>query len=334
MHLNEIKGMKLGLEAMHAVDAALGFPSKQFNSIHVGGTNGKGSVCWKIASGLQQAGRKVGLYTSPHLFHMSERIRINLQPIPNLELYLEKVRPFNLTFFETMTMAAFLYFADQNVDYGVIEVGLGGRLDATNIIRPKLAVITSIGFDHMEYLGDTLEKITFEKAGIIKEGIPALVGPTVNIDVEKVQGPFVHFEEENQAIAKRALHMLGYPHADVSITPPGRFRIHDSIVFDVAHNLPGLESLFKRLSYTFPAQKFRTLAAFSEGKDHTKMIGFLQQKSTKLYLTHSSHPRLAKLGSRDPLQTFEEAKQEAAAKNEILVVCGSHFIMEMFQNYF
>ncbi len=330
--LDEIKGMKLGLEAIQAIDEQLGSPSKQFKSIHVGGTNGKGSVCWKIAAVLQQAGNRVGLFTSPHLFDISERVRINLEPIDNLEPYMEKVAPYNLTYFETITLVAFLYFAEKKVDYAVIEVGLGGRLDATNIIRPKLVVITSIGYDHMNYLGNTLEEITFEKAGIMKEGVPTVVGSTVNIKgdqvVDQVTGFFAHFEEENQAIAKRALEKLGFPNADVSITPPGRFHIQDSVVFDVAHNLPGLEALFKRLHYTFPNKKFSALAAFSADKEHEKMTTFLKKHTRTLYRAYNDHPRLLQVGSSDLRGTFERAKNEAKKRGEILVVCGSHFIME------
>jgi dihydrofolate synthase / folylpolyglutamate synthase len=154
----------------------------KFKSIHVAGTNGKGSTTNFIRSILQQAGYKVGTYTSPYLEVHNDRIRINNYFISD-EDYLKIANHFyvevvsgNYTFFEIDTLIALYYLYINKVDYAVIEVGLGGRLDATNVILPLLSVITNIGFDHMEYLGDTIEKIAFEKAGIIKEGVPVVVG--------------------------------------------------------------------------------------------------------------------------------------------------------------
>ena len=160
---------------------ALGNPQKQFKSIHIAGTNGKGSTSHMIASVLQASGYKTGLYTSPHLKSFTERIRINGQEvsehfvvdfIEKNQSIIDEIQP---SFFEMTVAMAFLYFAEQEVDIAVIEVGLGGRLDSTNIITPEVSVITNIGFDHMEMLGDTLEKIAFEKAGIIKPGIPVVI---------------------------------------------------------------------------------------------------------------------------------------------------------------
>ena len=157
-------------------------PEKKFKSIHVGGTNGKGSTSHMIASVLQEAGYKVGLYTSPHLKSFTERIRINGAEISeqNVIGFLEKNKSFleenQLSFFEMTVGMAFDYFAQEKVDVAVIEVGLGGRLDSTNIIIPEISVITNIGMDHVQILGDTLEKIAFEKAGIIKHTIPVVIG--------------------------------------------------------------------------------------------------------------------------------------------------------------
>ena len=163
---------------------ALGNPERRFRSIHVAGTNGKGSVSHFLASILQEAGYKVGLYTSPHLVDFRERIRINGQMIPP-----ERVTDFvtahypmftalSLSFFEMTVGLAFDYFAREQVDVAVVEVGMGGRLDSTNVIVPELSVITNIGLDHTQFLGDTLEKIAREKAGIIKEGVPVVIGET------------------------------------------------------------------------------------------------------------------------------------------------------------
>ena len=164
--------------------AALGNPERKFKSIHVGGTNGKGSVSHFLASILQEAGYKVGLYTSPHLVDFRERIRINGEMIPQEEVvrfhtsFLVEHSSLNLSFFEMTVGLAFDYFARQKVDVAVVEVGMGGRLDSTNVINPLLSVITNIGLDHTQFLGDTLEKIAAEKAGIIKQGVPLVVGET------------------------------------------------------------------------------------------------------------------------------------------------------------
>jgi len=159
-------------------------PQEDFKSIHVGGTNGKGSTSHMLASVLQEAGYNVGLYTSPHLKDFRERIRINGNVISKQFVigFIKRNRSFfksnNLSFFEMTVGMAFDYFAKQKVDIAVVEVGLGGRLDSTNIIIPELSVITNIGYDHMQMLGDTLEKIASEKAGIIKANIPVVVGET------------------------------------------------------------------------------------------------------------------------------------------------------------
>ena len=164
--------------------AALGNPQDGFRSIHVAGTNGKGSVSHLLASILQEAGYKVGLYTSPHLVDFRERIRINGEMIPqdavvgfvdsNKDLFAQM----HLSFFEMTVGMAFDYFAREKVDVAVVEVGMGGRLDSTNVIKPELSIITNIGLDHTQFLGDTLEKIAGEKAGIIKDGVPVVIGET------------------------------------------------------------------------------------------------------------------------------------------------------------
>ena len=161
---------------------ALGHPERRFKSIHVAGTNGKGSVSHFMASILQEAGYKVGLYTSPHLVDFRERIRVGGEMIPEEEVvrfhtsFLIPHSSLSLSFFEMTVGLAFDYFAREKVDVAVIEVGMGGRLDSTNVITPELSIITNIGFDHTQFLGDTLPKIAAEKAGIIKEGVPVVIG--------------------------------------------------------------------------------------------------------------------------------------------------------------
>ncbi len=178
---------KPGLEHMLVFDSRLGHPSKAFRSIHVAGTNGKGSVASMMTAALSGCGLKTGLYTSPHIIDFRERARIVLPSGPCSLIPEEYVYGFllkwektfdelDLSFFEITTGLAFRWFADEKVDVAVIETGLGGRLDSTNIITPDLSIITSIGLDHCDQLGDTLEKIAGEKAGIIKKGIPAVIG--------------------------------------------------------------------------------------------------------------------------------------------------------------
>ncbi|CAM1373785.1 bifunctional folylpolyglutamate synthase/dihydrofolate synthase [Tenacibaculum xiamenense] len=165
-----------------ALTKHLGNPERRFKSIHVGGTNGKGSTSHMIASILQEAGYKVGLYTSPHLKNFTERIRINGEEISkdSVKDFILKNKPFleeqGLSFFEMTVGMAFNEFAVQKVDIAVVEVGLGGRLDSTNIITPEVSVITNIGLDHTQFLGETLQEIAFEKAGIIKKNVPIVIG--------------------------------------------------------------------------------------------------------------------------------------------------------------
>jgi dihydrofolate synthase/folylpolyglutamate synthase len=175
---------KDSLDNILALDKYFGHPHLKFKTIHGAGTNGKGSVSHMIASVLQEAGYRTGLYTSPHLRDFRERIRINGEMIPESEVVLfvqshrsiiDSLKP---SFFEMTVAMAFDYFAREKVDIAVIEVGLGGRLDSTNIIIPLISVITNIGHDHMDILGDTMEKVASEKAGIIKKGVPVVIGET------------------------------------------------------------------------------------------------------------------------------------------------------------
>ena len=181
-------GYKASLDNMHKLDEYYKHPHNSFKSIHVGGTNGKGSVSHTIAALLQVCGYKVGLYTSPHLADFSERIRINGQP-----------------FFEIATAMAFKYFSDNNIDIAVVEVGLGGRLDSTNIITPVLSVITNISLDHTQILGSSLEQIAMEKGGIIKDAIPVVIGettpetrPIFDALAQQCDAPIIYAEEMNE----------------------------------------------------------------------------------------------------------------------------------------
>ena len=205
---------KEGLSNTNALDSRYGHPHRSYRTIHVGGTNGKGSVSHTLAAILQCAGYKVGLYTSPHLADFRERIRVNGQMIPEQRVIdfvtEEKVffEPLHPSFFELATALAFLYFKEEKVDVAVIEVGLGGRLDCTNIINPDLSVITNISKDHVQFLGDTPTQIAKEKAGIIKPGTPVVIGETNNnfevrnvfITKSKEVGTSIKFADEESEI--------------------------------------------------------------------------------------------------------------------------------------
>ena len=208
-----VGGYKEGLENTLALDEHFGHPHKNFRSIHIAGTNGKGSCAHTIAAILQQCGYKVGLYTSPHLVDFRERIRINGQPIPENYVvnFVEKEReffePLNPTFFELTTALAFQYFREMQIDIAVIEVGLGGRLDCTNIITPILSVITNISLDHTQLLGNSLEQIAMEKAGIIKNGVPVVIGealpetrPIFEAIAEENKAPIIFAEDQPEVL--------------------------------------------------------------------------------------------------------------------------------------
>lgn len=201
---------KEGLENTYTLDEYFGHPHRRFRTIHIAGTNGKGSCSHTLAAILQSAGYRVGLYTSPHLVDFRERIRINGTPVSQQFVieFVEKHRhffePLHPSFFELTTAMAFLYFAEQAVDIAVIEVGLGGRLDCTNIIQPDLSLITNISFDHVQFLGNTLAQIAGEKAGIIKPHTPVVIGETTpetkTVFLDKalsVDAPIIFAEEEH-----------------------------------------------------------------------------------------------------------------------------------------
>lgn len=212
---------KEGLQNTLTLDKYFGYPHTQFHTIHIAGTNGKGSCSHTLAAILQEAGYKVGLYTSPHLIDFRERIRINGVTMPERYVveFVEKHRsffePLYPSFFELTTAMAFCYFTDEKVDVAIIEVGLGGRLDCTNIITPDLSIITNISFDHMLFLGDTLAKIASEKAGVIKQGIPVVIGETTPetkpVFIKKAQetdAPIL-FAEEEQKVKNNLPPVLG-----------------------------------------------------------------------------------------------------------------------------
>lgn len=277
---------KPGLAGMERFDAALGHPARQFRSIHVAGTNGKGSVSSMLAAALSATGLRVGLYTSPHLVDFRERIKL-VEPdgwsmIPREEVFrfLTENELEGLSFFEITTGLAFWWFAAQQVDVAVIEVGLGGRLDSTNILTPELAVVTSIGLDHCALLGNTRGAIAAEKAGIFKPGVPALCGqrddetaPVFEARASVVPCPLFFAEDfdvelfdtdltgpcqaANLRTALAALDLLGVEpdrealaHTAARTGLRGRWERlceNPEVICDIGHNPPAIEINFRRL---------------------------------------------------------------------------------------
>lgn len=266
-------------------------PEKQFKTIHIAGTNGKGSTSHMIASILQEAGYKVGLYTSPHLKDFRERIRVNgnmaskqfvIQFVKQHQTFLATQ---GLSFFEMTVGMAFDYFAKKKVDIAVIEVGLGGRLDSTNIITPEVSVITNIGFDHMAFLGDTLPEIAFEKAGIIKKNVPVVIGEyheetfpvftkkakeeqaTLYLAAETIKQHYItdllgDYQQKNYKSAVQAVQLLkdfqideihiknGLQNVVANTKLQGRWQILNQspkTICDTAHNKEGIEITMKQL---------------------------------------------------------------------------------------
>ena len=281
--------MRLGLDQMNSLSAALGNPHSSLKCIHIAGTNGKGSTAHMLASVLQTAGYTVGLYTSPHLKDFRERIKINGQPIDKdtvvdfVNTHFEKLEAGNYSFFEVTVGMAFSSFSKAQVDVAIIEVGLGGRLDATNIINPILSIITHISMDHQQFLGNTIEAIATEKAGIIKEKIPVVMGHNketvqkVILDKAKSLSSPVFFanqietyktdlvgdyQEQNLATTYKALQVLkefdvseihirnGLKSVTKNTGFQGRWQVLQEspmVIADVAHNEAGIAAVMSQL---------------------------------------------------------------------------------------
>jgi dihydrofolate synthase / folylpolyglutamate synthase len=374
-----LHGMKFGLENALKLNEAIGHPKDNLKTVHIAGTNGKGSVATKISKSLQASGLNVGLYTSPHISSFRERISINGQMISeeavsrllNDIFYICESKRIPATFFEITTLLCLKYFEEQNVDIAVIETGLGGRLDATNIITPLLSVITSISFDHTEILGNTIESITLEKAGIIKSKVPVIIGPRVPFplisqiaqsqqsECLQVAGSFLDFEEENQAVAKRALEKLNVSAeaiaAGIKQMPACRLQLFEhqqlknclvkqhpkAVILDVAHNPDGLKHLFQALKRRYPNDKYRVVAALSSSKDIESCLKLIGSHADAIHLTEAPHPRAARVKDLEqtiPLsfpiavnpnleESITEALAEAASHHQILLICGTFFMM-------
>ena len=344
-------GMKPGLETIRALCAALGDPQRNFKAIHVAGTNGKGAVCaildaaLRAASGMRDEGRgmMIGRYTSPHLVKLNERFFLDGVPAEDatLERVAEKVSKTLIphssslipepTFFEALTAVAFVLYAEAKVDYAILECGLGGRLDATNVCEPELCVITKIGLDHCDWLGDTVEKIAAEKAGIIKPGVPVVLGrndPSVRAVIEtrakEVGAPFHYapdladeseipadfsllgsFNRENAITALAALRVLAARGEGrrskvegrtvdfpSSVVWPGRFQRVGNFIIDGAHNPPAARALAASLSSLFPfSSSLNLICGFCGDKDVGEVLSILSPLVKKGYAVRTNNPR-------------------------------------------
>ena len=334
--------MRPGLDAIRALCGALGDPQDKFRAIHVAGTNGKGAVCAMLSAVLGG-----GRYTSPHLIKINERFVINGQPISDekLECFSKIIHnalnqrglspsrpgglspstgglsPGDVTFFEALTAVAFLAFADAKVDCAILECGLGGRLDATNICRPKLCVITRIGLDHCDWLGDTVEKIAFEKAGIIKPGVPVVLGANeekvrtvISSRATEVGAPFFYapelaneseipagfplagaFNRENAVTAIAALKVLRMPPETLGRLSktvwPGRFQRVGDFIIDGAHNPPAADALAATLAEEFPGRRLALVAGFCGDKDVDSVLRTLAPRVSRGFAVMTNNPR-------------------------------------------
>jgi len=275
---------KEGLDNTLALDEHFGHPHRHYRTIHVGGTNGKGSCSHTLAAILQSAGYRVGLYTSPHLLDFSERIRVNGKPIPHdyVAHFVENERtffePLHPSFFEVTTALAFRYFADEHVDVAVVEVGLGGRLDCTNIIHPDLCIITNISLEHTALLGDTLEKIAFEKAGIIKPHTPVVIGETLP-ETRPVFAAKAQSQHAPITFADSPSHPT-IPVSPASPVPPvlPAMQLKGSYQQKNARTILCAVNELRRLGYTLPDDSIRE--GFAHVCDLTGLMGRWQQVGT------------------------------------------------------
>ena len=357
--------INLGLDRISKILDLLGNPQDKLKIIHVAGTNGKGSACTIIAAILVKSGMKTGLYTSPHIYEYTERIKINGYDIKKDDFtrYIFEIckiadeNNIHLTEFEILTAVMFKYFADNNVDIAVVETGLGGRFDATNVIKKNLcSIITHIDLDHTERLGSTKSKIAFEKAGIIKPNCPVftcegyeeikdkadecnslfvLVTPfedTTNLSLKGV------CQQENLSLALAAVRYL-FPQIDEDtiqdalkeVKNPCRFQFcRDDLIVDASHNPNGVMALKESLDWYFPDKKRCFVFGCLKNKDYKKMMDILFDKGDEIYFYHFNNKNSCTVEELQnvceyPSKIFESF--DKLPKDSLKIVCGSFYML-------
>lgn len=360
--------IELGLDRISKILDILKNPQDKLKCIHVAGTNGKGSTCAIIASILKESGRNVGLYTSPHIFSYTERIKINDKEISKNEFAkyvieitnLAEKNSIYLTEFEILTAVMFKYFYDKGVDVAVLETGLGGRFDATNVIKSNLcSIITHIDYDHTERLGASLEEIAFEKAGIIKEGCPVITSEGYEIiqDIADEKNSMLIFtapfaditnlslkgiiQGENLALALSCIQYLfkDIPDSTIkkgleSVNHPCRFQIikDKNIVVDASHNPNGIQALRESLDYYYPGKSLRFVFGCLRNKDYSKMVKILFRKGDEIYFYHFNNPNSCTYEELEKICNYPSAPFVSLNKfnlkdDKITVICGSFYML-------
>lgn len=357
--------INLGLERISAVLDLLGNPQEKLKCIHVAGTNGKGSVCAIIASILTEAGMKTGLYTSPHIFEYTERIKINGCEISKDDFakYIFEIceiadkNDIHLTEFEILTAVMFKYFSDNNVEVVVLETGLGGRFDATNVIKRNLcSIITHIDLDHTDRLGNTRSKIAFEKAGIIKPDCPVLTCEgyeEIKDRADECNSLFVMAapyedtanlslkgtcQQENLSLALAAVRLL-FPKIPQSVIQDGiksvkhpcRFQVCDNnLIIDACHNPNGAMSLRESLDFYYPDKKRCFVFGCLKNKDYKKMMEILFEKRDEIYFYHFNNKNSCTVDELQEVCEFS-SKQftslEELPDDYLKIVCGSFYML-------
>lgn len=360
--------IELGLDRMYKILELLENPQDKLKCIHVAGTNGKGSVCAILASILKEAGKKIGLYSSPHIFKYTERIKLNGQDISdeNFSKYVFEITDLadknniNLTEFEILTAVMFKYFFDNNADVVVLETGLGGKFDATNVIKSNLcSIITHIDLDHTDRLGSTKEEIAFEKAGIIKPNCPVITSEGYEAIKDKADecnslflltAPYADttnlslkgtYQQENLALALAAIDLL-FPDIPQTVIDNGlkkvqhpcRFQfIEDKMmIIDGAHNPNGIIALKESLDKYFPDKKRRFVFGCLKTKDYKKMIKYLFDKKDEIYFYHFNNPNSVtfeelQAACEYPSKEFVSLDEFETSTDTLTIICGSFYML-------
>lgn len=359
-------GMKLGLDTIHELLTRLGSPERKLRAIHVAGTNGKGAVCAILDAALREVGERIGRYTSPHLVSLNERYFVNGRIVDDatLEVFANKVNEAiveldcEVTFFEALTAIAFLLYSGMDMDRVILECGLGGRLDATNVCRPEICIITKMGLDHCEWLGDTVEKVAMEKAGIIKSGVPIVLGNNatsvrelIEARAREVGAPFYYapemtdeteipsdfaldgkFNRENAMTALAALKVLGVRTSSLkSVVWPGRLQRVGNFIIDGAHNPPAASALYDALQ----GRKYNLIAGFCGDKDVDAVLTILAPLINQAFAVKTNNQR--SLSAEDAAKKMcdhgIDARSVASLSEAIslsgdmpTLICGSLFL--------